>query len=81
VRYTIESTDDMSLEVARLKAEDVIRQIKLGIDPNAPIIEQKAECWSVEVLFDEYAADLRARECSGQTITDVLARRDRCIPD
>ena len=34
VRHTLGTTDELTLEQARLKAEDVIRQIKLGIDPN-----------------------------------------------
>lgn len=81
VRHTLGTTEELTLEQARLKAEDVIRQIKLGIDPNEPLAEQKAEGWTVEVLFDEYAADMRKRECAERTIVDVLARRDRYLAD
>ena len=81
VRHTLGTTDELTLEQARLKAEDVIRQIKLGIDPNEPLAEQKAEGWTVDILFDEYAADMRKRECAERTIVDVLARRDRYLPD
>ncbi len=58
---------------------DVIRMIKRGIDPNAPYAEQKAEGWTVSVLFDEYAADMRQRHCSERSIEDVLARRKRYL--
>jgi integrase len=81
VRHTLGTTDELTLDQARLKAEDVIRQIKLGIDPNAPLAEQKAEGWTVDILFDEYAADLRKRECAERTVVDTLARRDRYLAD
>ena len=81
VRHTLGTTDELTLEQARLKAEDVIRQIKLGVDPNEPLAEQKAEGWTIDILFDEYAADMRKRECAERTIADVLARRDRYLPD
>lgn len=81
VRHTLGTIEGLTLEQARLKAEDVIRQIKLGIDPNEPLAEQKAEGWSVDVLFEEYAVDMRKRECAERTIVDVLARRDRYLAD
>jgi integrase len=81
VRHTLGTTDELTLEQARLKAEDVIRQIKLGIDPNEPLAAQKAEGWTVEILFEEYAADMRTRECSERTIADTLDRRDRYLGD
>lgn len=81
VRHTLGSTEDLSLEAARHKAEDVIRLIKRGIDPNAPIKEQGGDAWTVDMLFDEYAADLRAREKSERTIEDTLSRRDRYLRD
>ena len=81
VRHTLGSTEELTLEEARLKAEDVIRLIKRGIDPNAPQAEQKAEGWTVDILFDEYARDMRKRECSENTIEHTLARRDRYLVD
>ena len=81
VRHTLGSADDLTLEDARHKAEDIIRLIKRGIDPNAPNAEQKADGWTVATLFDEYAADMRKRECSERTIEDMLARRDRYLGD
>lgn len=81
VRHTLGSTEDLTLDQARLKAEDIIRLIKRGVDPNAPITEEKAEGWTVDVLFDEYAADMRKRERSERTAADTLARRDRYLAD
>jgi len=81
VRHTIGTTEELSLEEARLRAEDVIRQIKLGIDPNEPISDQKSEGWTVDILYDEYAADMRKRECTERTIEDVLYRRDLYLAD
>lgn len=81
VRHTLGTTNELTLDQARMMAEDVIRQIKLGVDPNAPLADQKAEGWTVDILFDEYAADLRKRECSERTIADTLARRDRYLAD
>lgn len=81
VRHTLGTTSELSLEEARQKAEDIIRQIKLGIDPNEPHANQRAEGWTVDILFDEYAADMRKRECSERTIIDTLARRDRYLAD
>lgn len=81
VRHTLGSTDELTLDDARLKAEDVIRMVKRGVDPNKANAEQKAEGWTVGLLFDEYAADMRQRECSERTIEETLARRDRYIAD
>ena len=39
VRHTIGTTEELSLEDARMKAEDIIRQIRLGVDPNEPLAE------------------------------------------
>ena len=55
VRHTLGTTEELTLDQARLKAEDIIRLIKRGVDPNAPNAEQKAEGWTVDMLFDEYA--------------------------
>jgi integrase len=82
VRHTLGTTDELSLEQARTKAEDILRLIKRGADPNAPKTEQqRAEGWTVDILFDEYAADMRKRECSERTAIDTLARRDRYLAD
>ena len=77
VRHTLGTTDELTLDDARIKAGDVIRMIKRGVDPNAPYAEQKAEGWTIAIMFDEYAADMRQRQCSERSIEDMLARRDR----
>jgi integrase len=81
VRHTLGTTDEMTLDEARMKAEDVIRQIKLGVDPNKSETTPKAEGWTIENLFDEYAADMRKRECADCSVEDMIARRDRYLSD
>lgn len=81
VRHTLGSVDDLTLEDARSQAEDLIREIKRGVDPNKLAEEPRAEGWTVSQMFDEYAADMRKRECSERTVIDTLARRDRYLPD
>jgi integrase len=81
VRHTLGSTEELTLDEARSKALDVIRLIKLGVDPNAPVVQPKAEGWTVDILFDEYAADMRKRECAERTVIDVLARRERYLAE
>lgn len=81
VRHALGSTEELTLEQARLKAEDVIRMIKRGVDPNQPLAEQKAEGWTTKVMYDEYATDLRKRECAERTIEDLLTSRDRYLKD
>ena len=74
-------TEELSLEEARLRAEDILRQIKLGIDPNAPPEAEKCEGWTIEQLYDEYAADMKRRDCSERTIDRLLYRRDLYLAD
>ncbi|MEM9360554.1 MAG: integrase arm-type DNA-binding domain-containing protein, partial [Pseudomonadota bacterium] len=81
VRQTLGCTEELTLDEARLRAEEVLRQIKLGIDPNAPPEVEKSEGWTVKQLYDEYAADMRKRECSEFTIDRVLYRRDLYLAD
>ena len=81
VRHTLGTTDEMTLDDARTLAMQVISQIKSGIDPNAPAATPGANTWTVDRMFDEYAADLRTRECAERTIGDVVAQRDRYFAD
>ena len=80
VRHTLGTTEELTLEQARLKAEDVIRQIKLGIDPNKPLADQKAEGWTVDLLFEEYALDMRKRECSERTTSTCSHAATATLP-
>ena len=81
VRHTIGSTEDLNLDQARLKAEDIIRNIKLGIDPNEPLAEPKSEGWTVATMFDEYTVDLKKRDCSAKTIGSTQENLDRYLSD
>lgn len=81
VRHTLGSTEDLALDDARAQAEDIIRKIKQGIDPNAPDNKAKAQGWTVDDLFDEYVADLRQRERSERTVEAILAGRDRYLAE
>ena len=82
VRHTLGTTDEMSLEQAREQAEDVIRLIKGGTDPNAPAADPAADAgtWTVRRMYEEYTADMLARDCAQRTVDDMMARLDRYLP-
>jgi hypothetical protein len=82
VRHTLGTTLELPLDEARTRAMEVIAQIKKGVDPNAPDdTTPSADMWTVQQMFDEYAEDLRSRDCAPRTIVDVLAQRDRYFAD
>lgn len=81
VRHTLGTTEQLTLEAARLKAQDVIKQIMLGIDPNGREIKPTAEAWTVHTLIEEYVADLQKRECAPRTMEYARILRDRYLPD
>ena len=58
VRITIGTTDQITLEAAWLTAQDIIKQIMLGNDPNERKSKPKTEFWTVDTLFEEYCIDL-----------------------
>lgn len=79
VRYTLGTTDELTLDEARTRAEEMLTQIKRGIDPNAkPTIA--AERWTVEKLYEEYGHDMRTRDRSKRTFEDMKARLNRYLP-
>ncbi|MEM1150213.1 MAG: tyrosine-type recombinase/integrase [Pseudomonadota bacterium] len=82
VRHTLGGTDEMTLEDARNRAEDVIRLIKSGVDPNAPAADPAADAgtWTVRRMYEEYTADMLARDCAQRTVDDMMARLDRYLP-
>lgn len=82
VRHTLGTTDEMTLEEARTRAGAVIKQIKRGIDPNAPPPDPAADAggWTVRRLYDEYIADMRARDCSERTVANMEDRLSRYLP-
>jgi len=83
VSHTLGGTDEMTLDEARSRAAKVIEVIKSGIDPNAPPPEPQAEqadTWTVRRMYQEYAADMTARECAPRTVVDTLDRLDAYLP-
>lgn len=81
VRKTLGTTDDMTLDEARTRALSIIAEIKRGKDPNRTWENADSGSWTVERMFQEYAADLRRRECAERTPLDVLARMERYLGD
>ncbi len=79
VRLTLGTTEELSLDEARMRAEEMLTQIKRGIDPNAKPKEQTAT-WTVARLYQEYFDDMRTRDRSERTITDMNARLNRYLP-
>ena len=73
VRKTLGTTVERRLDDARTHAMQVIARIKQGEDPNAPARPARSATWTVERMFEEYADDLRARECADRT-SDLSAR-------
>lgn len=81
VSHTLGTSDDLALDEARTLAMDVIARIKRGEDPNAPQPVDPAQTWTVERLYDEYADDMRRRECADRSIADALGRLDFYLGD
>lgn len=81
VRCTIGTTDVVSLDDARTRAQELIALVKRGIDPNAKPEDKpiSPDAWTVRRMYDEYAADMRARDCAERTIESMLDRRDRLL--
>jgi len=78
-RRTLGLTDEITLDEARTRAQELIAQVRRGEDPNARPEDKtrNPDGWTVRRMYDEYAADMRARDCRERTIEDVLSRRDR----
>jgi integrase len=70
VRHTLGTTDELTLDDARTRAQEVIAQIKRGVDPNEPEPTETAGTWTLGRLWDEYAADMRKRELAPRTVSD-----------
>jgi hypothetical protein len=83
VSHTLGGTDEMTLDEARSRAIRVIEVIKSGIDPNAPQPEpvaEQADTWTVRRMYQDYAADMTARECAPRTVLDILDRLNTYLP-
>lgn len=81
VRHTLGTTEELTLEEARNRASAVIDQIKRGIDPNAPAADPAADAgtWTVRRLYEEYIADMRARDCAERSVENMLDRLNRYL--
>jgi integrase len=81
VRCTLGTTEELTLDEARIRAQEVIAQIKRGIDPNSPSAGSGAEIWTVGSLWDEYEADMRQRGLSQRTIDGFRYHLDKYLAD
>ncbi|MCR6643372.1 MAG: tyrosine-type recombinase/integrase [Terricaulis sp.] len=81
VRKTLGTTEDITLDEARTRALALIAEIKRGKDPNRSWQDMDAGSWTVTRMYEEYAADLRRRECAERTALDVLARLESYLGD
>ncbi len=68
VRHTLGSTDELSLDEARSRAQEVISLIKRGIDPNANDQSIPASDMTVGELWRAYEQWLQAQDRSPRTI-------------
>jgi integrase len=80
-RRTLGRVEEISLDDARTRAQELIALVKRGVDPNAKARPSEAHSWTVETMFNEYAADMRKRECAERTINDTLDRLERYLAD
>ena len=81
VRHTLGTTEEMSLDEARTRAAEVIALVKRGVDPNAPYAAEGADTWTLEQLWREYLADMRARDLSERTISGYESHLEKHLAD
>ena len=86
VRRTIADVGTVSVKEARRRALDALSQIGEGVDPNGtfdPSANNAAssETWTVARMYEEYIADMTARELAPKTIADHGTRLDKYLPD
>ncbi len=81
VRHTLGSTDDLTLKQARALAQEVIGQIRRGINPNEPAPEAPASPLTVGELWDQYEARLIRRESAEVTIRSFRYHLDKYLAD
>ena len=84
VRRTLGTADELSIKDARREAMVLIASIQEGVDPNKTDEAEEtvpAETWTADRMYDEYASDMRARDCSEENIASVLDRKDRLLKD
>ena len=81
IRHTLGSTDDLTLKQARALAQEVIGQIRRGINPNEPAPEAPASPLTVGELWDQYEARLIRRESAEVTIRSFRYHLDKYLAD
>lgn len=81
VRHTLGTSDELTLDEARTRAQEVIAEIKRGIDPNALGVDRGAEVWTVGGLWEVYEADMRQRGLADNTISGFRYHLDKYLPD
>lgn len=86
VRRTIADVGTVSVKEARRRALDALSQIGEGVDPNGTLDPSGAKAvssdsWTVEKMYEEYVADMTARELAPKTIADHRKRLEKYLPD
>ena len=84
VRHTMGTTQELTLDAARARAQEVLAQIRCGVDPNAPnapLDPGAIANWTVGQLWDAYEQDLRRRDRSMRTIEDFRGYLERHLTD
>jgi hypothetical protein len=70
-RVTLGTTDNLSLDGLKTRAMEAIWELRQGIHPNGKRAPVAAKGWRMAEAFEQYAADLRARECTPSTIANA----------
>lgn len=81
VRRTLGTVEELSVKDARREAMRLIASIQDGVDPNRGDNKSCAETWTLDHMYDEYAADMRARDCSEENIKGIFDRKERHLKD
>lgn len=86
VRKTIADVGTVSVKEARRRALDALSQIGEGVDPNGTFDPSGAKAvssdsWTVGKMYDEYIADMTARELAPKTIADHRKRLETYLAD
>lgn len=85
VRHTLGSTDDLSVKEAREKAQEVVGQIKRGVDPNAPEPADDPRpgvaAITIGELWDAYEGWMRDQDRAGSTMEGFRRHLDKYLAD
>ncbi|MCH8918254.1 MAG: integrase family protein [Proteobacteria bacterium] len=83
VRHTLGTTDELDLDGARERAQEVLREIRRGVDPNASIGHNTpgVAAMTVGELWDKYEAWLRDQDRAERTISGFRRHLDKFLDD